>query len=392
MAQKKNAQHAQSKVIHTRAAADIPGQVSSIHMTSGFMLESAEQARALFAGEIEGYLYTRWSNPNTDEFIHKLCLLEAAEAGLPVASGMAAIFTILAGLLNSGDHVLAARSLFASTHQILTRLLPRWGISHTYADITTPESWAALFQPTTRLCLVETPTNPSLDLVDLAWLADLCHAHDVVLVVDNVFATPILQQPVKLGADLVVHSATKFIDGQGRGIGGAIVGDRFLIEELVSFYRHTGPTMSPFNAWLFSQGLELLPLRMAKHSENALALAQWLEAHPAVASVRYPYLPSHPQYELAQRQMSAGGGMVTFILKGGVEAGRCFLDTVNMATHVTNLGDVRTIVTHPASTTHSGLSEEERQSVGILPGLVRVSVGLEHIDDIIADFAQALDR
>jgi O-succinylhomoserine sulfhydrylase len=272
----------------------------------------------------------------------------------------------------------------------LTRLLPRWGISHTYADVTTPETWETLFQPNTRLCIVETPTNPGLDVIDLAWLAGLCHARDVLLIVDNVFATPALQQPIKLGADLVVHSATKFIDGQGRGIGGAVVGDRFLIEELTFFFRHTGPTLSPFNAWLFSQGLELLPLRMAKHSENALALAQWLEDHPAVEYVRYPYLSSHPQYELACRQMSAGGGTVSFVLKGGVESGRRFLDAVKMSTHVTNLGDVRTIVTHPASTTHSALTEAERQAAGILPGLVRVSVGLEHIDDIINDFAQAL--
>jgi O-succinylhomoserine sulfhydrylase len=239
--------------------------------------------------------------------------------------------------------------------------------------------------------MVETPTNPGLDLVDIAWLAKLCHAHDVTLIVDNVFATPVLQRPIELGADLVVHSVTKYLDGQGRGLGGAIVGDRFLIEELTAFYRHTGPTMSPFNAWLFSQGLELLPLRMVKHSENALLLAQWLEDHPAVEAVRYPYLASHPQYELARRQMSAGGGMVSFVLKGGLEHGRRFLDAVQMSTHVTNLGDTRTIVTHPASTTHSGLTETDRQAVGILPGLVRVSVGLEHIDDIIADFAQALN-
>lgn len=387
---KNSNQHPESKVIHTRRSAAAPGQVSSIHMTSGFTLESAEAARALFANETKGYIYTRWDNPNTDEFIDRLCVLEGADAGLPVASGMASIFTVLAGLLNSGDHVLAARSLFASTHQILTRILPRWGISHTYADVTAPETWEALFQPNTRLCIIETPTNPALDLVDIEWLAALCHDRDVTLVVDNVFATPALQRPIALGADLVVHSATKYIDGQGRGIGGAIVGDRFLIEELVAFYRHTGPTLSPFNAWLFSQSLELLPLRMAKHSENALKLAQWLEDHPAVAEVRYPYLASHPQYELARRQMSAGGGMVSFVLKEGLERGRRFLDSVQMSTHVTNLGDTRTIVTHPASTTHSGLTEEERQAVGILPGLVRVSVGLEHIDDIISDFAQAL--
>jgi O-succinylhomoserine sulfhydrylase len=348
-----------------------------------------------------------------------MCLLEGAEAGLALASGMSAVFSAVAGLLNSGDHILASRSLFSSTHQVLSRILPRWGIAHTYADAVQPDTWPSLIQPTTRLCIVETPSNPALDLIDLAWLGDMCRAHDIVLLVDNVFATPILidlawlgdmcrahdivllvdnvfatpiiQKPIPYGADLVMHSATKYIDGQGRGIGGVLLGQEYLMEELTFFVRHSGPSMSPFNAWMFSKSLETLPLRMEKHCQNAFELAAWLEESPAVSWVKYPHLPSHPQYELAMRQMKQGGGIVTFELQGGIEQGRRFLDGLQMCSLTANLGDTRTIATHPASTTHSSLSEEERQAVGITPGLVRISTGLEHINDIIADIAQALD-
>jgi O-succinylhomoserine sulfhydrylase len=364
--------------------------VTPIYMASGFTFDSAEQARAVYAGEEPGYVYTRWENPNSDELVARMCALEGAEAGLPVASGMAAIFTVLAGLLNSGDHVLAARALFGATHQIMVNILPRWGISHTYADSDAVADWAGLFRPETRLCLVETPSNPGLTLVDLASLAVLCRERGVILVVDNTFATPVVQRPIALGADLVVHSTTKFLDGQGRTIGGIIVGDKLLINELVPFFRQTGPALSPFNAWILNQALETLPLRMARHCQNALTLAGWLADQPGVASVRYPFLPSHPQHELARRQMSAGGGIVTFEIEGGLEAGRRFLNALQMCDIVANLGDSRTTVTHPAGTTHSGLTEDERRAVGITPSLIRVSVGLEHIDDIIADIRQAL--
>jgi O-succinylhomoserine sulfhydrylase len=303
---------------------------------------------------------------------------------------MSAVFTALAGLLNSGDHVLASRSVFGSTHQILTQLLPRWGVSHTYVAALKPETWETAVQPNTRLCIVETPSNPALDLIDLAWLGAFCREREIVLVVDNVFATPILQRPLALGADLVMHSATKYIDGQGRAIGGVLVGDKRLIDELTFFIRHTGPSLSPFNAWLFSKSLETLPLRMERHCDNAEKLAAWLETNSEVAWVKYPHLPSHPQYELAKRQMRRGGGIVTFAVKGGLEQGRRFLDALELCSHTANLGDTRTIATHPASTTHSSLTEAERQAVGITPGLIRISVGLEHVDDIVADIEQAL--
>ncbi|MFO7682066.1 MAG: aminotransferase class I/II-fold pyridoxal phosphate-dependent enzyme [Chloroflexota bacterium] len=363
---------------------------SSIYMTSSYTFESAEHARALFAKEVEGQIYTRYGNPNTDEFIEKMCLLEGAQAGLALASGMAAVFSALAGLLNSGDHILASRSVFGSTHQILTQLLPRWGIGHTYVDALRPEMWETAVQPNTRLCIVETPSNPALDLIDLAWLGEFCRERDIILLVDNVFATPILQKPLALGAHLVMHSATKYIDGQGRGIGGVLVGEKFLIDELTFFTRHTGPSLSPFNAWMFSKSLETLPLRLERHCDNAEKVAAWLEGQAEVAWVKYPHLPSHPQYELAQRQMRRGGGMVTFEVKGGLEAGRRFLDALEMCSLTANLGDSRTIATHPASTTHSSLTEAERLAVGITPGLIRLSVGLEHVDDIVADLAQAL--
>jgi O-succinylhomoserine sulfhydrylase len=383
--------HIETRVIRERTATSPHReQVTPIYLTSGFSFPNAEQARAIYVGEEAGYVYSRWENPNTDELIARMCLLEGAEAGISTASGMAAVFTVLAGLLNSGDHVLASRSIFGATHQILTTILPRWGISHTYADSERPENWPDLFRPETRLCLVETPSNPGLTLVDLAWLAGQCRERGMYLVVDNTFATPIVQRPIALGADLVIHSATKYIDGQGRVIGGLLLGDELLIKELTPFVRQTGPTLSPFNAWLLSRSLETLPLRMAQHCANALALARRLEGRPGVAGVFYPFLPSHPQCDLARRQMMAGGGIVTFEVEGGLDAGRRFLDALKMSDIVANLGDARTIVTHPASTTQSAMTEAEQRAVGVTPGLIRVSAGLEHVDDIIADIEQAL--
>jgi O-succinylhomoserine sulfhydrylase len=359
-------------------------------MTSSFVFEDAEQGRALFADEIPGNLYTRFSNPNNNELVEKMCLLEGAEDGVAVASGMSAIFTSMASLLRSGDHVLASRSIFGSSHQILTQLLPRWGITSSYADIDKPEEWEALIQPNTKMIFIETPSNPSLDIIDLKWLGDLANKHKVLLNVDNCFATPYLQQPIKFGAHIITHSATKFIDGQGRAIGGLILASKEIMKDVRFFARHSGPALSPFNSWILSKSLETLAVRMDRHCENALKLAQNLESNPEIESVKYPFLPSHPHFELAKKQMKAGGGIVSFNVKGGVERGRKFLDSLKMILFSANLGDSRSIATHPASTTHSKLTDAERAQVGIYPGLIRISVGLEHIDDIIADVEQAL--
>ncbi|HVD98793.1 MAG TPA: aminotransferase class I/II-fold pyridoxal phosphate-dependent enzyme [Cytophagaceae bacterium] len=363
-----------------------------LFMTSSFVFDDAEHARALFADEVQGNIYTRFSNPNNTEFIEKICKLEGAEDGFAVASGMSAVFTSMASFLKSGDHVLVSKSVFGSTIQILTNIFPRWGITHTFADISKPETWEGLIKENTKLIMVETPSNPALDLIDLEWLGKLAQKYNLILDVDNCFATPYLQNPIKWGAHVVTHSATKFIDGQGRAIGGIIVGTKELIKEVRFFARHTGPALSPFNSWILSKSLETLALRMDRHCDNALKLAQYLEQHPEVELVKYPFLPSHPQYQLAKKQMKAGGGIVTFLVKGGLERGRRFLNATEMASHSANLGDSRTIVTHPASTTHSKLSEEDRQSVGIMSGLIRVSVGLEHIDDIITEIGSALEK
>jgi O-succinylhomoserine sulfhydrylase len=361
-----------------------------LYMTSSFTFESAEHARAMFASEIEGNVYSRYSNPNTDEFITKMCRLEGAESGVATASGMSAIFGGLAGLLKQGDHILASRSLFGSSHQILSQILPRWGITFTYADTGSPESWESLIQPNTKMLFLETPSNPGLDLIDLEWAGKLAKAHDLIFVVDNCFATPYLQRPIEYGADLVQHSATKFIDGQGRAIGGVIVGSETYMEEVRFFARHTGPALSPFNAWLFSKSLETLPVRMDRHCDNAEAVADFLGDQPGVNFVKYPHHKDHPQLELARKQMKRGGGVVCFEISGGFEKATSFIDKIRLLSRSANLGDTRTIVTHPASTTHSKLTEEEREAVGITPGLIRIAVGLENRDDIIADLEQAL--
>ncbi len=362
-----------------------------IYATSSFVFDDAEHARALFSNEQEGNIYSRYSNPNNDEFVQKMCLLEGTEDGIALASGMAAMFLSMASFLKSGDHVLACRSLFGSTHQIITQVFPRWGISHTYVDIDKPESWEAAIQDNTKILFIETPSNPALDIIDLEWAGKLAKKHDLLYVVDNCFATPYLQTPTQFGADVVTHSATKFIDGQGRTIGGIVLGSKAAIEEVRFMARHTGPAMSPFNGWILSKSLETLSIRMEKHCDNALKLAQYLEDNSEVSFVKYPFLPSHPQYELAKKQMRLGGGLVSFEIKGGINRGRDFLNALQMISFTANLGDTRTIATHPASTTHSKLSDEERMAVGISPGLIRVSTGLEHIDDIIADITQAIE-
>jgi O-succinylhomoserine sulfhydrylase len=361
-----------------------------LYLTSSFVFEDAEQARALFADEVPGNIYTRFSNPNNTELIDKLCLLEGTEDGIATASGMAAMYCSMAALLKAGDHVLASRSVFGSTHQILNILFPRFNISYSYADVNNPAEWESKIQPNTKMIFVETPSNPALDLIDLEWLGKLANKHKLILNVDNCFATPYLQNPAKWGAHIVTHSATKFIDGQGRVIGGAILGTKELIKEIRFFARHTGPSMSPFNAWVLSKSLETLAVRMDKHCENALAIANFLETNAEVEYVKYPFLPSHPQYQLAKKQMRLGGGVVTFEVRGGIDRGRRFLNNLKMISHSANLGDTRSIATHPASTTHSKLTEAERAVVGITPGLIRISVGLENIKDIMADIEQAM--
>ncbi|GAB4416048.1 MAG: O-succinylhomoserine sulfhydrylase [Bacteroidia bacterium] len=384
-------QHPETQAIRTQIDRTAQREhATPLYLTSSFVFDDAEQMRAMFADELPGNIYSRFSNPNIDELIAKICLLEGAEAGLATATGMAAVFTTLAGLCRSGDHILACRSVFGSTHSVLTRLLPRWGITHSYGSIDDTAAWEALVQPQTRLLFVETPSNPGVDILDLTWLGDFARRHGLILVVDNCFATPYLQRPIDFGADLVIHSATKYIDGQGRVLGGLIAGRADLVAELRFFARHAGPALSPFNAWLLSKSLETLAVRMDRHCSNALALATWLEQHPGVAWVKYPFLPSHPQYDIARRQMRQGGGVVSFGVAGGVEQGRRLLDALGMASLTANLGDSRTIATHPASTTHARLSEEERNAAGISAGLIRISVGLEHIDDIRADLDQAL--
>lgn len=361
-----------------------------LYLTSSFVFEDAEQARALFADEVPGNIYTRFSNPNNTELIEKLCLLEGTEDGIATASGMAAMYISMASLLKSGDHILASRSVFGSTHQILNTIFPRFNISYTYADVTDPASWEAKILPNTRMIFVETPSNPALDIIDLEWLGKLAARKNLILNVDNCFATPYLQNPARWGAHIVTHSATKFIDGQGRVIGGAVLGKKELIKEVRFFARHTGPAMSPFNAWILSKSLETLAVRMERHCENAGKVARFLEGHPEVLKVKYPFLESHPQHSLAKKQMRLGGGVVTFEIQGGIDRGRKFLNALKMLSHSANLGDTRSIATHPASTTHSKLSDAERLAVGITPGLVRISAGLENIADIIGDINQAI--
>ena len=365
---------------------------SPLHLTSSFVFDDAEQMRAMFSDEVEGNIYSRFSNPTTTEFIDKVALMEGAEAGWATATGMAAVFTTLASLLQAGDHVVSCRSVFGSSHILFTKIFPKWNINHTYVDANKQEDWESAIQENTKILFVETPSNPGIDIIDLEHLGKLAEKHNILLVVDNCFATSYIQRPIDFGAHIVVHSATKYMDGQGRVLGGVILGSKELIEEVKAFARHSGPSLSPFNAWILSKSLETLALRMDRHSENALKLATFLENHDKVETVKYPYLPSHPQYEIARKQMKQGGGILSFVIKGGIDAGRAFLNAVELASLTANLGDSRTIVTHPASTTHARLTEEERLEVGIKQGLIRISVGLENIDDIIEDINSALDK
>lgn len=361
-----------------------------LYLTSSFVFEDAEEMRASFAEEKQRNLYSRFSNPNTTEFVDKIVAMEGAEAGYAFATGMAAVFSTFAALLNTGDHIVSSRSVFGSTHSLFTKYLPKWGIETSYFKVNEVDKIESLIQSNTKILYAESPTNPAVDILDLETLANIAKKHNLLLIIDNCFATPYLQNPIKFGADLVIHSATKLIDGQGRVLGGVTVGKAELVKEIYLFSRNTGPAMSPFNAWVLSKSLETLVLRVDKHCENALKIAQFLEGHPKINKVKYPFLPSHPQYDVARKQMKLGGNVIAFEIKGGITAGRKFLDKIQMCSLSANLGDSRTIVTHPASTTHSKLSEEDRLEVGITDGLVRCSVGLENVNDIINDLNQAL--
>ena len=361
-----------------------------LYLTSSFVFDDAEEMRASFAEEKQRNLYSRFTNPNTSEFVNKVVAMEGAESGYAFATGMSAIFSSFAALLNAGDHIVSCRSVFGSTHSMFTKYLPKWNIETSYFKVDEVDLVEGLIKENTKILYVETPTNPAVDILDLALIGKIAKEHNLIFIVDNCFATPYIQQPIKFGADLVIHSATKLMDGQGRVLGGVTVGKEELIREIYLFARNTGPAMSPFNAWVLSKSLETLAIRVEKHCENALKVAQFLEENENVELVKYPFLKSHPQYKVAQQQMKLGGNIVAFEIKGGIEAGRKFLDKIKMCSLSANLGDTRTIVTHPSFTTHGRLSEEDRLEVGITNGLVRVSVGLENVVDIIEDLNQAL--
>lgn len=361
-----------------------------LYLTSSFVFDDAEEMRASFAEEKQRNLYSRFTNPNTSEFVNKVVAMEGAESGYAFATGMSAIFSSFAALLNAGDHIVSCRSVFGSTHSMFTKYLPKWNIETSYFKVDEVDLVEGLIKENTKILYVETPTNPAVDILDLALIGKIAKEHNLIFIVDNCFATPYIQQPIKFGADLVIHSATKLMDGQGRVLGGVTVGKKELIREIYLFARNTGPAMSPFNAWVLSKSLETLAIRVEKHCENALKVAQFLEENENVELVKYPFLKSHPQYKVVQQQMKLGGNIVAFEIKGGIEAGRKFLNKIKMCSLSANLGDTRTIVTHPSSTTHGRLSETDRLEVGITNGLVRVSVGLENVVDIIEDLNQAL--
>lgn len=385
--------HPLTKAVRTRSPKTLQNEHSTpLYLTSSFTFDEAEAMRAAFADETNDNIYSRFSNPNVDEFITKMCELENAEAGFATSTGMSAIFSSIFALLQQGDHLLCCSSVFGSTFTIVTKYLPKYGITCTLVPANDKAAWEAAVQPNTKMVYLETPTNPQLEVIDLEWAGQFSKKHNLILNVDNCFATPLLQRPTDFGADLVVHSATKWIDGQGRVMGGVIVGREDLVKEIYLFCRNTGPALSPFNAWVLSKSLETLDVRMQRHCSNALTLAETLQSDPNVSWVKYPFLPNHPQYDIAKKQMSLGGGVLCFEIKGGLEAGRKFLDNLQLLSVTANLGDSRSIASHPASTTHSKLTDEQRAAVGITPGLIRISAGLEKVEDIIADITQALAK
>jgi O-succinylhomoserine sulfhydrylase len=362
-----------------------------LFLTSSFCFDDAEDMRAAFADESNDNIYSRFSNPNVQEFTDKMVALEGAEAGYATATGMAAVFASFMALLKKGDHLISCSSVFGSTVTVLNKYLPNYGIEVSYVSATDTANWEAVIKPNTKMIYLETPTNPGLDIIDLEFVSKLAKKHNILLNVDNCFATPVNQLPIDFGADLVIHSATKWLDGQGRVLGGVVLGKKELIQQIYLFCRSTGPALSPFNAWVLSKSLETLDVRMERHAANALYIAKALESHAKISWLKYPFLQSHPQHSIAVKQMKNGGGLVSFNLKGGLESGRAFLNSLKMLSLTANLGDTRSIASHPASTTHAKLTEEERLAVNITPGLIRISVGLEHVDDILGDIVQALE-
>ncbi|MDH7913429.1 aminotransferase class I/II-fold pyridoxal phosphate-dependent enzyme [Winogradskyella sp. SYSU M77433] len=386
-----NSKHIETAAIRTQIErTQFLEHSNPLYLTSSYIFEDAEDMRASFADEKERNIYSRYSNPNSSEFVEKICQMEGAERGYAFATGMSAVFSTFAALLDSGDHIVSCQSIFGSTQTLFNNILPKWNISTSYFRINEIERIENLIQPNTKILYAESPTNPAVDILDLELLGNIAKKHNLIFIVDNCFATPYLQQPIKFGADLVIHSATKLIDGQGRVLGGVTVGNAELIQKIYLFSRNTGPALSPFNAWILSKSLETLPVRVEKHCDNALKTAKFLKNHDKVNFVKYPFLKSHPQHELAKKQMKFGGSIVAFEIKGGIDAGRNFLNSIKLLSLSANLGDTRSIVTHPASTTHAKLSEEDRLKTGISGGLIRISVGLEHAEDIINDLKQAL--
>ncbi len=363
-----------------------------LFLTSSFTFETAESMRAAFADETDDNIYSRYSNPTVDEFARKMALLEKCEAGFAVASGMAAVFSSFMALMKAGDHIICCRSMFGGTNTVVTKFLGKFGIEYTMVDAVSVAAWDEAVKPNTKMLYLETPTNPQLEIIDLEAAGAFCKKHNIIFNVDNCFATPTLQTPADFGADLVIHSATKWLDGQGRVLGGIITGKKSLIHEIYLFCRNSGPALSPFNAWVLTKSLETLDVRIHRHCDNAMKVAQALENHSKLSWVKYPFLPSHPQYEIAKKQMKAGGGIVCFELNGGIESGKKFMDALQILSLTPNLGDSRSIASHPASTTHGKLTEDERKAVGISAGLIRISVGLEDAGDIIWDIEQALEK
>ena len=363
-----------------------------LYLTSSFVFEDAEDMRASFAEEKKRNIYSRFSNPNTSEFVQKVVQMEEADDGVSFATGMGAVFATFAAFLNAGDHIVSARALFGSTHTLFTKYLPKWEISTSYFPVDDISLVEELIQPNTKCIYVESPTNPGVDILDLEAIGKITKKHKLLFIVDNCFATPYLQQPIKYGADLVIHSATKLMDGQGRVLGGVTVGSKDLIRELFLFARNSGASLSPFNAWILSKSLETLAVRIDRHCENAFTIAEKLEASQEINWVKYPFLKSHPQYALAKKQMLKGGNIIAFEVRGELEAGRNFINAIELCSLSSNLGDSRTIITHPASTTHSKLSNEDRLAVGITNGMIRISIGLEHPEDIWNDLKNALSK